>query len=164
MLLKKALGDVDSMYIRMYLDKELTDEQEKYFLEMIKERLNERPIAYIIGNREFMGLDFFVKEGVLIPRPDTETLVEEIINICNNKSELNLSLKHIYIIMVSDGIIDAGKNNDIGENWLIYFLKKLNTYDPKEMIDKIMDRALELQLDKIEDDMTVMVTKVNRLK
>ena len=46
MLLKKALGDVDSMYIRMYLDKELTDEQEKYFLEMIKERLNERPIAY----------------------------------------------------------------------------------------------------------------------
>ena len=41
MLLKKALGDVDSMYIRMYLDKELTDEQEKYFLEMIKERLNE---------------------------------------------------------------------------------------------------------------------------
>lgn len=87
MLLKKALGDVDSMYIRMYLDKELTDEQEKYFLEMIKERLNERPIAYIIGNREFMGLDFFVKEGVLIPRPDTETLVEEIIELCKNKSE-----------------------------------------------------------------------------
>ena len=53
----------------MYTD--LNDEQEKYFLEMIKERLNERPIAYIIGNREFMGLDFFVKEGVLIPRPDT---------------------------------------------------------------------------------------------
>lgn len=42
--------------------------------------------------------------------------------------------------------------------------EKINTYDPKEMIDKIMDRALELQLDKIEDDMTVMVTKVNRLK
>lgn len=68
-----------------------------------------------------------------------------------------------YIIMVSDGIIDAGKNNDIGENWLIYFLKKLNTYDSKEMIDKIIDRALELQLNKIEDDMTVMVTKVNKL-
>ena len=90
MLLKKALGDVDSMYIRMYLDKQLTEEQEKYFLEMIKERLNERPIAYIIGNREFMGLDFFVQEGVLIPRPDTETLVEEIINICNNRTGLNI--------------------------------------------------------------------------
>ena len=40
MLLKKALGDVDSMYIRMYLDKQLTEEQEKYFLEMIKERFS----------------------------------------------------------------------------------------------------------------------------
>lgn len=90
LLLKKALGDVDSMYIRMNLDKALSDEQEKYFLEMMKDRLNERPIAYIIGNREFMGLDFFVKEGVLIPRPDTETLVEEIINIFNNKTGLNI--------------------------------------------------------------------------
>lgn len=90
MLLKKALGDVDSMYIRLNLDKSLNDEQEKYFLEMMKDRLNERPIAYIIGNREFMGLDFFVKEGVLIPRPDTETLVEELVNICNNKTGLNI--------------------------------------------------------------------------
>lgn len=50
-----------------------------------EERLNGRPIAYIVENREFMGLDFFVKEGVLIPRPDTETLVEEIIEICREK-------------------------------------------------------------------------------
>ena len=34
-----------------------------------------------------MGLDFFVKEGVLIPRPDTETLVEEIIDLCKDKNE-----------------------------------------------------------------------------
>ena len=41
LLLKRALGDVDSMYIRMYLDKELREEQEKYFLEMMKDRLNQ---------------------------------------------------------------------------------------------------------------------------
>ena len=56
-------------------------------LKYINDRINGRPVAYIVGNREFMGLDFFVKEGVLIPRPDTETLVEEIIELCKNKRE-----------------------------------------------------------------------------
>ena len=134
MLLKKALGDVDSMYIRMYLDKQLTEEQEKYFLEMIKERLNERPIAYIIGNREFMGLDFFVQEGVLIPRPDTETLVEEIINICNNRTELNildigtgsgaitislakyLDKSHVISADISDIALEIASKNAISNN------------------------------------------------
>ncbi|WP_455543639.1 peptide chain release factor N(5)-glutamine methyltransferase [Intestinibacter sp.] len=134
MLLKKALGDVDSMYIRMYLDKHLTDEQEKYFLEMIKERLNERPIAYIIGNREFMGLDFSVKEGVLIPRPDTETLVEEIINICNNRTGLNildigtgsgaitislakyLNKSHVVSADISDIALEIASKNAISNN------------------------------------------------
>ena len=134
MLLKKALGDVDSMYIRMYLDKQLTEDQEKYFLEMIKERLNERPIAYIIGNREFMGLDFFVQEGVLIPRPDTETLVEEIINICNNRTGLNildigtgsgaitislakyLDKSHVISADISDIALEIASKNAISNN------------------------------------------------
>ena len=55
-----------------------------------EERLNGRPIAYIVENREFMGLDFFVKECVLIPRPDTETLLEVIIEICRLKKYLIL--------------------------------------------------------------------------
>ena len=65
-----------------------------------------------------------------------------------------------YIVMVSDGIIDAGKSNDFGENWLIYFLQKMNSTNPKEIADKILDRALELQLGEVEDDMTVLVTKI----
>ena len=85
LLLQKCLGDVDRIYIHMNLDKKLSNKQKEYFLSMIKDRLNGRPIAYIVGYREFMGLDFYVKEGVLIPRPDTETLVEEIIEICKDK-------------------------------------------------------------------------------
>ena len=65
-----------------------------------------------------------------------------------------------FIIMVSDGIVDAGKNNNFGENWLIYFLKKLETTNPKEIANLILDRALELQLGEVCDDMTVLVTKV----
>ena len=90
LLLEKALGGVDRLYIHLNINKELTKEQEEHFLELIKERLNGRPVAYIVGNREFMGLDFYVKEGVLIPRPDTEPLVEEVIELCKDKGDVRI--------------------------------------------------------------------------
>jgi len=65
-----------------------------------------------------------------------------------------------YIIMVSDGILDAGKNNNMGDNWLIYFLKSIETTNPKEIANLILDRALEIQGGVVDDDMTVLVTKV----
>ncbi len=89
-LLQKALGDVDRIYIHMNINKELTQEQYELFKNLIQDRLNGRPIAYIVGNREFMGLDFYVKEGVLIPRPDTEVLVEEIIELSKDKEQVDI--------------------------------------------------------------------------
>lgn len=88
-LLQKVL-DVDRLYILLNLDKSLSDDEEKLFNKFIKERLNNRPIAYIVENREFMGLDFYVKEGVLIPRPDTEVLVEEVIKLGKDKGAINI--------------------------------------------------------------------------
>nr|UWI49991.1 peptide chain release factor N(5)-glutamine methyltransferase [Clostridioides difficile] len=90
LLLQKALGDVDRLYIHLNLNKELTEEQKIKFIGFAGERINGRPIAYIVEKREFMGLDFFVKEGVLIPRPDTETLVEEIIEICKDRKNVSI--------------------------------------------------------------------------
>lgn len=90
MLLQKALGDVDRIYIHININKSLSKEEEELFLELLSDRIKGRPIAYIVGKREFMGLDFEVKEGVLIPRPDTETLVEEIINLCKDKKDLSI--------------------------------------------------------------------------
>lgn len=88
-LLQKVLG-VDRLYILLNLDKYLSEDEEKLFNKFIKERLNNRPIAYIVKNREFMGLDFYVKEGVLIPRPDTEVLVEEVIELGKDKGDINI--------------------------------------------------------------------------
>lgn len=65
-----------------------------------------------------------------------------------------------YIIMISDGILDAGKNNDLGENWLIDFLQKIDTTNPKEIANIILDKALQIQNGIVEDDMTVLVTKI----
>lgn len=81
-------------------------------------------------------------------------------------SEINLDRQKVkvkdgdYIVMVSDGIVDAGKNNNLGDNWLIYFLQNIDTTNPKEISNLILDRALEIQGGEVEDDMTALVTKV----
>lgn len=89
LLLEKVL-DVDRLYLHININKEITNEEENKFIQLINERIKGRPIAYIVENREFMGLDFYVKEGVLIPRPDTEILVEEIIELCKCKDSVNI--------------------------------------------------------------------------
>lgn len=90
LLLQKALGNVDRLFIHLNLNKEIEQSKEEEFLKLVGDRMKGRPIAYIVGNREFMGLDFYVKEGVLIPRPDTECLVEEVIELCKDRKNINI--------------------------------------------------------------------------
>ena len=78
LFMMKAVG-MDRIHIITEGDKMLTEEQLEYFNRCVSRRLKNEPTAYIIGNREFMGLDFCVENGVLIPRPDTEILVERVI-------------------------------------------------------------------------------------
>ncbi len=63
--------------IKLYVDYdvELDDEHRATMRELVKRRANHEPVAYLVGFREFFGLEFAVQKGVLIPRPDTETLV-----------------------------------------------------------------------------------------
>jgi release factor glutamine methyltransferase len=67
--------------IDLYLDGDriLTPEQIEKFNLFLQERLSGKPLQYIIGSTEFFGLEFKVNESVLIPRPETETLVETVI-------------------------------------------------------------------------------------
>lgn len=78
---------VDRLHLHMYPEKEISKEEEALFWTYMAQRKNHMPVQYIIKKQEFMGLDFFVEEGVLIPRGDTEILVEKAIEIYKEKFE-----------------------------------------------------------------------------
>jgi release factor glutamine methyltransferase len=75
LLLRHALK-IDRVQLYIDLDRELTPRQEKSFQRLLERRLSGEPSAYITGHREFYGLDFIVNHNVLIPRPESELLVE----------------------------------------------------------------------------------------
>ncbi len=62
-------------------DDELTDAHRQTMRELVQRRAKAEPVAYLVGHREFFSLDFEVNREVLIPRPDTETLVLKVIEL-----------------------------------------------------------------------------------
>lgn len=69
----------DRVKLMINYGQDLDSDKMSIFEDMIAKRLDQMPIAYIINKKEFMGLDFYVDERVLIPRPDTELLVEDLV-------------------------------------------------------------------------------------
>ncbi len=122
-------GSIDKIKIitngGLVVDNEITKE----FLSEIQKRKMGTPVQYITQKQEFMGLELFVRPGVLIPRPDTEIIVEEAINALKEKGELRIidmctgsgaiavSLayymkdSYIYAVDISDTAIECGRKN-----------------------------------------------------
>ncbi|MFT9494020.1 stage II sporulation protein E [Anaerosolibacter sp.] len=65
-----------------------------------------------------------------------------------------------FIIMMSDGILDADKQTDIKESWIVGALQSIHSRNPQTIADELMNMAIKKYEDKLEDDMTVLVTKV----
>lgn len=88
LLLQNVTG-LDQIQQILRADQTLTDEELSKLETMVLQRLSHRPMAYILGSREFYGRDFHVDERVLIPRPDTEILVEQVLAFSRklNRSE-----------------------------------------------------------------------------
>ena len=93
-MLLKYLLNVNDSYLIINSDKELelfVEEKFKESIELLKKGI---PLQYITNTQEFMGLSFFVDSNVLIPQPDTEILVEEVLDLLkkdsNKKSVLDL--------------------------------------------------------------------------
>jgi release factor glutamine methyltransferase len=93
------LGSVlkrDRSYLYMYPEQELTPEEEADWHTLLARRVQGEPVAYLVANKAFFGLDFYVDRRVLIPRPETELLVEAALNICQ------AYLQQQYIPLIAD--------------------------------------------------------------
>lgn len=77
-------------YLLIHENEELSIDIEKDFFEKIDKLCNNVPLQYITNIQEFMGLEFYVDENVLIPRSDTEILVEEVINSIDKTKSIKL--------------------------------------------------------------------------
>lgn len=77
---------------RLIVDSELPISLEifKAYRQFLKKRAAGYPVAWLVGTKEFMGLDFFIKEGILVPRPDTETLVEVALGMFKQKKSIRV--------------------------------------------------------------------------
>lgn len=116
-------------YLIIYDNQVLTLRQEVNYFKAIKRLINGEPIQHITHQQEFMKLNFFVNEDVLIPRPDTEILVEEVIKIarkinakkildmCTGSGAIAVSLAkyldnvEITAVDISEKSLDVAKTN-----------------------------------------------------
>jgi release factor glutamine methyltransferase len=71
-------------------DLSVDEEAGQQYLKLIHQRATHIPLQHILGTQEFMGLEFEVNGDVLIPRQDTETLVEEVLKYCEDRSVLDM--------------------------------------------------------------------------
>ncbi|MBS4536461.1 peptide chain release factor N(5)-glutamine methyltransferase [Clostridium sp. D2Q-14] len=130
-LILSHLLNIDRAYLYTYPNHVVDDETSREYEKLIQIRNTSYPLQYILGHQEFMGLDFKVEEGVLVPRPDTEILIEELIELSKNmdKEKINimdigtgsgaisLSLAHyinnsyIYSVDISDKAIEIARKN-----------------------------------------------------
>jgi len=148
--------------LSLYLlfDRPLAEEEVVKYRELLKRRSKFEPLQYIVGNVEFYGLEFNVNPSVLIPRPETELLVESIVDIYKNYDPVNIldigtgsgniavalakniSNSYITAIDISDNALKTAKENAV-----------LNSVDNK--IDFIQSDFLKEELNLLDFDVIV---------
>lgn len=120
--------DIDRIHQIIDLDKEIEEKSAEDALSLMKKRASGYPMAYITGTKEFYGHTFCVNESVLIPRPDTETIVEtalmiakrfsspRILDLCTGSGAIAASLAYelksdVCLSDISSDALEVAVNN-----------------------------------------------------
>ncbi len=126
---------LDTERVKLYVkfDYPLTDEEINKYRKMVKKRAQGTPVSYLTEKKEFMSLEFHVEPGVLIPRPETEELVEKILGIAREESDL------------SRKIVDVGTGSGAILVSLLYYLP-----DARGIGIDISDQAIRVARENIK--------------
>ena len=88
-LMSKAINK-ERKFLILNSEEKISKKNLENFNTLIEQRANGKPVAYLIEKKDFWKYEFIVNKDVLIPRPDTETLVEEVLKLTKNKNKLRL--------------------------------------------------------------------------
>ena len=138
-------------YLLIHNNEEIKEEKIFEIKKNLDKIIQGYPIQYITQNQEFMGLNFYVNESVLIPQPDTEILVEEVINIAGTIAE-----PKILDLCTGSGAIAVSLKKNINE------LSKVSASDiSKNALDvaKINAKNNKAKIEFIESDLFENIEK-----
>lgn len=148
-LLLTFVCKIDRTYYYVHMDEDLSVEQAEEFESVLNKRAEHVPLQYITGEQEFMGLTFHVNDAVLIPRQDTETLVEEALKIIRpGMKVLDMCTgSGCILISILKNVVDVeGFGYDISKQAINVAKEnaKLNdvaaTFERSDLFDNVVDK------------------------
>ena len=95
----------DRSFLYMHSEQDFPGEQFGHYMELIGERCTGKPIQYITGHQEFWGLDFEVTPAVFIPRPETEHIIEGVLDLISRKGRTKQEAFRIVDVGTGSGCI-----------------------------------------------------------
>jgi release factor glutamine methyltransferase len=141
------------------------------FRSLISRRLKQEPVAYIIGRKEFRSEDFFVDKKSLIPRPETELLIDPIVKIFKNKNlfflDIGVGSGCIIFSILKELNHSKGIGIDICKKAVLNAKINLNKFNLKnrvKLLNRSVDQVLNKKFDLIVSNPPYIVKReINRL-
>lgn len=170
--LLKYILNVDDAYLIIHNNEIQSTEIEKKYKDLMEELIEGKPLQYIMHTQEFMNLNFYVDENVLIPQPDTETLVLQaikrikqyennnikVLDLCTGSGAIAISLAkefenknvQVYASDISSKALEVAKKNAMQNNVQINFINSNMFENIDEKFDIIVSNPPYIETETIK--------------